>query len=104
MATRATIKIEGIDFAKVYKHWDGYPKGILAFLEKFNTEFTEARGDDPTYKFAQLLRATKRLEDEFNLDSSDVTGYGVIPFSAHASEQFEYTLNSDGSVSYIQPK
>jgi len=99
MSTRATIKIEGVEFAKVYKHWDGYPERTLPFLEKFNKDFAEQRGNDPDYKFAQLLRATKRLEQEFGLDDSDYTGWGVVSFQSDCGEEFEYTLHSDGTVS-----
>lgn len=100
MATRSTIKIEGINFAKVYKHFDGYPEGMLGWLEAFNTDFNINRGDDPKYKFAQLLRFTKQYENDFGLDSSNYTGWGVIPFDSDAGEEYEYTLCSDGTVSY----
>lgn len=98
MATRSTIKIEGITFAKLYKHWDGQPKNILPWLETFNQRFTELRGIDPEYKFAQLLRST--MEPEFNLDNSKITGYGIIPYDSHSGAEFEYNLHDDGSVSY----
>ena len=104
MSTNATIKIKGVMFAKIYKHWDGYPEATQPFLEKFNKEFTENRGDDPEYKFAQLLRATKRLEKEFDLDSSDTTGWGVIPFNSRGSEEFEYMLEADGKVTVTKIK
>lgn len=51
MGTRCTIKIQGITYAKVYKHWDGYPEHILPWLIAFNAEFTKDRGDDPQYKW-----------------------------------------------------
>lgn len=102
MSTRSTIKIEGVNFAKVYKHSDGYPEGMLGWLEAFNTSFNTNRGDDPEYKFAQLLRFSKQYADDFGLDPSNYTGWGVIPFDAVAGEEYEYTLHSDGSVSYKQ--
>ena len=40
MGTSASIKVEGIDFAEVYKHFDGYPENTLPFLEYFNKDFT----------------------------------------------------------------
>jgi hypothetical protein len=100
MATRATIKIEGISFAKVYKHWDGSPKTMLPWLEEFNHRFTEVRGDDPEYKFAQLLRSS--TEPEFQLDPSKSTGYGIIPYDSTSGEEYEYLLKADGSVTYNQ--
>lgn len=98
MATTATITIEGNNFAKVYKHWDGYPEGTLPWLEKFNKEFTKNRGDDPDYKFAQLLRSSIRDADKFKLDSSETTGWGVVPFNHE--EEYNYVLHADGTVSY----
>ena len=98
MATRATVKIEGISFAKLYKHFDGYPEKMLPWLEEFNHRFTEVRGDDPTYKFAQLLRSS--MEPEFQLDPSKSTGYGIIPYNSDFGAVYEYILNVDGSVTY----
>jgi hypothetical protein len=94
MATRCTIKIEGIDYAKVYKHWDGYPDATLKWLQDFNKDFSKNRGDDPTYKFAQLLRNSIRH------CSSQYTGWGVVAFDDNWSEEFEYTLHTDGEVTY----
>lgn len=74
MATRAVIKIEGVTFAKVYKHWDGSPDSTLDWLLNFNKEFTEKRGNDPSYKFAQLLRDSSFSCKTFDLDPSRFTG------------------------------
>jgi hypothetical protein len=98
MATRAIIKIEGVNFAKVYKHWDGRPENMLPWLETFNNEFTKERGVDPEYKFAQLLRSS--TEERFGLDDSKCTGYGVVPFDAECGEDYEYTLMDDGTVQF----
>lgn len=98
MATRSTVKIEGITFAKMYKHWDGHPQHMLPWLEQFNRRFTEIRGEDPEYKFAQLLRSS--TEPEFKLDTSKSTGYGIIPYDSTSGEEYEYTLHNDGTVSY----
>ena len=100
MATRCTIKIEGVDYAKVYKHWDGYPDATLKWLEEFNRNFTNNRGDDPIYKFAQLLRSSARDAEKYNLDASLHTGWGVVGFDEHWGAEFEYTLHKDGSVTY----
>lgn len=107
MATRATIKIEGINFAKVYKHWDGYPGRMMQWLETFNKDFFDNRGDDPGYKFAQLLRSSKQYEERLGLDPSNHTGWGsapfdsdMIPFDSDMGEEFEYTLHADGTVTF----
>ncbi len=98
MATRATIKIEGVDYAKIYKHWDGGKKSTLPWLKKFNKEFTEARGDDPVYKFAQLLRSSERDAKEFGLDDSKHTGWGVVGIDHDMGEEYEYTLKTNGKT------
>lgn len=101
MATRCTIKIEGINYAKIYKHWDGYPDATLPWLESFNEDFCEERGDDPTYKFAQLLRSSERDAKNYKLDGSHYTGWGILSYDANAGEEYEYTLHGDGSVTHI---
>ena len=96
MATRCTIKIQGINYAKVYKHWDGYPEATLQWLQDFNNQFNKERGmDDPNYKFAQLLRSSARDADKYNLDASRVAGWGVLPFDNNSWEEYEYTLTPD---------
>jgi hypothetical protein len=95
MATRCTIKIEGVKYAKIYKHWDGYPKGMLPWLNKFNDNFNKKRGNDPEYKFAQCLRFAERQGNRFNLDMSEYTGWGVIPYDADYFADYEYTLTKD---------
>ena len=63
--TSCFIKIEGIEYAKIYKHLDCRPLStkLLKWLEHFNEEFLEERGDDPKYKFAQLLRSSVKVWD-----------------------------------------
>ena len=103
MSTKATIIIiEGIEYAKIYQHWDGQPEHTLEYLIAFNEDFYENRGDGPEYKFAQFLRFTARLEnvEKYKLDNSLYTGWGVIPFNQYYGQQFEYTLNKDGTVTY----
>ena len=92
MATRSTIKIEGINYAKIYKHWDGYPDAMLDWLTEFNNEFNKQRGDDPQYKFAQLLRFSQREGKKYNLDMSETTGWGGVPFFDDCWADYEYTL------------
>ena len=100
MGTRSTIKVEGQDKVKVYKHFDGYPKATLEWLEEFNKTFTKNRGDDPEYKFAQLLRSSIRDADKYNLDASEFTGWGVVGFDDSCGAEFKYILHKDGAVTY----
>lgn len=103
MATRCTIKVEGIDFAKVYKHWDGHPNSTLKWLENFNANHKNNRGEgDSEYKLAQLLRDSIRNCSTFNLDSSQYTGWGIVPYDCNVFEEYEYTLLNNGQVIYKQ--
>ena len=58
MATRCTIKIDNIDFAKVYKHWDGYPAHMLEWLSEFNMDFNKNRPGDAETKASTTLMIT----------------------------------------------
>lgn len=96
MATRSTIKIEGVNFAKIYKHWDGYPDAMVDWLNEFNNHFNKKRGNDPEYKFAQLLRFSQREGEKFGLDMSDTTGWGVVPMDSDCWAEYEYVLTETG--------
>lgn len=100
MATRSSIQIEGVDYAEVYKHWDGYPSNMLHWLEEFNQAFAKNRGDDPEYKFAQLLRWST---EKSSVRSEPYTGWGVIPFGSDMGQDYIYTLKKDGSVT-VEPE
>jgi hypothetical protein len=98
MATTATISLEGYNVAKLYKHWDGYPEATLQWLEDFNREFVQTRGDDPHYKFAQLIRSSAFDCEKYGLDPSRSTGWGVFEMSSGNVGQYQYRLMKDGSV------
>jgi len=102
MSTSATITVEGVTFAKVYKHFDGDPKSTLPWLKEFNRRFTAKRGNDPEYKFAQLLRSSSKDGEQYHLDRSEFTGWGVVAFDEvdEADVNYEYILKSDGKVTY----
>ena len=95
MATRCTIEIEGVNYAKIYKHWDGYPDAMEKWLNDFNDMFNKKRGHDPEYKFAQVLRFAQREGNIYNLDMSETTGWGVVPFGNDCNQEFEYVLTKD---------
>lgn len=101
MATPAIVRIQGIEYAQVYKHWDGYPEAMLPWLRTFNEAFANNRGDDPVYKFAQLLRSSQRDAEKHNLDESEFTGWGVVDYWDTCGAAFIYTLNADGTVDCI---
>ena len=98
MATTAKIKIKELPGVALYKHWDGYPEATLPWLESFNKRFTKERGNDPEYKMAQLIRSSAFDCNEFNLDPSRSTGWGVITKKAQYVTDYEYVLLEDGTV------
>jgi hypothetical protein len=98
MSIRSTIKIQGIDYCKIYKHWDGEPASMRGWLTDFNAEFTQKRGIDPEYKIAQCLRFAKKNEEIYDLDKNMQTGWGIVKFDADCGEVYEYTLLHDGTV------
>jgi len=106
MSTRAIIKVEGMDGIAVYKHWDGYPSGTLPWLKNFNKTFTKERGDDPEYKFAQLLRSSAFDSKEFGLGKDRCTGWGVFQFKKTEGVPFDiayvYVLKKDGKVDVLE--
>jgi hypothetical protein len=102
MSTNCSIRIEGVKEVKILKYWDGYPQGTLKWLEEFNKKFTESRGNDAPYKFAQLLRSSAFDAKAYELDESRDTGWGVYPSSAIVGAEYEYLLKADGSVTWKQ--
>lgn len=103
MGTSAAIFVKGLPGVCVYKHFDGYPEATLPWLTEFNSTFTTNRGDDPSYKFAQLLRSSARDAEKFNLDDSTTTGWGVLVTKDSPGCDFEYHLLRDGTVTIIVP-
>ena len=103
MGTRSVITVEGIEFVKLYKHWDGYPESTLPWLESFNKDFSENRGDDPEYKIAQLVRSSARDAEKFGLDDSLYTGWGLIPYNVYNNDiEYIYHLKTDGTVTVTE--
>jgi hypothetical protein len=102
MSTSAIIKVEGINFVELYKHWDGDPESTLPWLEDFNHRFVEQRDDDLVYKIAQILRDSIVNLENFNLDGSPTTGWGLVEPGMTGGIEYTYTLHIDGSVTYAE--
>ena len=95
MSTRALIKVEGLNIA-LYKHYDGYPDGILPWLEDFYKTFFSKRKDDSSYCLAQLIRST--TNPRYKLVPSDITGYGIVMATDDCGQEYEYTLTAKGTI------
>src|SRR3990167_297536 len=87
MSTRCNIEVNDKDEKKyecmIYVHCDGYPEGILPFLEDFTKKFYKDRKDDCEYFLAQYLiqRAIADYKEKKDYDyvspENKYTGYGV---------------------------
>ena len=97
MATSCIIRVEGISYVELYKHFDGMPTSTLQWLEDFNAEASNALKDDITYKFAALVRSSIRDAEKYGLDDSKFTGWGIYPPGKMAVD-YIYTLKNDGRV------
>lgn len=97
MGTRAVTKIEGLPHA-LYTHWDGYPSAKLPWLATFYSEFFSKRGFDDSYCLAQLIRSSVRFAEQFDLDESFETGYGIVADTDNCNQEYTYELMSDGSI------
>lgn len=98
MGTRSLIKIENFKTCAIYKHYDGYPEAMLSWLEAFNKDFTANRGADHEYKAAQLLRYTAFNATSIPDGNSKYTGWGIVPYKSDIGQEYEYTLQDDGTV------
>lgn len=97
MATRATISIANAP-AVLYKHWDGYPEAVLPWLTAF-IQRDEPRLDNPSYALAQLLRSSVWYAEEFGLDDSHQTGWGLSrSHQQHSDTAFRYTITPDREI------
>lgn len=98
MGTHCTIKVENVNYCKLYKHYDGYQESTLPWLLDFNERFINHRGKDPEYKMAQLVRDSLGSSNKFSLDPSLYTGWGIVDFNADVDPSYEYILQEDGSI------
>lgn len=88
---------------KAYKHSDGYPDGVLPWLEPFARAFAADRGADPEYMVAQLIRhqAMADMEEWLRWGGFDprtwYTGWGAC-VEWHTDIEYFYKVFSDGRV------
>lgn len=95
MSTRCQIGIGGhVDLEPevlIYRHWDGYPEGVLKDLIPFLKKFDEKRGiQDTEYCAARLLQHFMKDDPEGFL------GYGVSSgLNFHSDIEFYYFIDID---------
>lgn len=98
MSTNALIQVQNSNVI-LYKHFDGGPASTLPWLMKFHADFLEERGyADEVHETAQLVRSTVLMQEEFDLDPSTATGWGLYDGKLEGDETLEYVLMSDGRI------
>lgn len=69
----------------VYKHWDGYPKGVIPHLKEF-LKWNGSRNNDPSYTIANYFYWAKTQDDATH------TSYGLSYNNQLMSIDYFYTL------------
>jgi len=118
MSTNGIIYAEETKDVCLYKHWDGYPSGVLPYLKEFLPVFRQSRGPDPIYLMARLtgffldqqtkarknrLAQAKRKKNKYDIDyysRLEMTGFGIAPSNMVGGE-FYYSIGPDFSVSVL---
>jgi hypothetical protein len=67
-----------------------------------NKDFAKYRSVDAAYKFAQLVRSSIRDAEEYGLDSSKHTGWGIVGYNDNCGAEYEYTLLENGEVECVE--
>ncbi len=68
MSTRCQIVVKGNETAKIYKHSDGYPEGVMPVLTELLQQFIPERGEDHEYCTAQIIRAFARDDERHRVE------------------------------------
>jgi hypothetical protein len=101
VSTRCCIHFEqeGKAYAKVYRHSDGYPEGILPDLERFfkdvEAQTKDTRFNDPTYLAAKFV---VWQADEYTRDKNhplDFLSVGVV-LEGPGDIEYRYHVVSGG--------
>lgn len=107
MSTRAQICIkrdtEGFKDTGgiyIYKHYDGYPEGVMPTLAPMVKEFIENRGDDAAYLLAQIVREFAYSNPR---SSQPHTGWGLDTVK-HGDTEYLYEVDSVTGAIYINGK
>ena len=100
MATTSIIAIDGHEEIGIYKHYDGYPSGMIPWLKDFHGDYLKNGGWDPSYELAQLLRYSARFYDKYNgLDDDWYNSWGIVKTKDYLTN-YKYTLCEKGIKIY----
>jgi hypothetical protein len=97
MATRCQIKVAG-EKTLLYKHFDGYPEGVLPTLNATLHWFKEDRGFfDGPYLLARLTQAFANEFDGQSRGPRSSLGIG-LDTALHGDIEYLYTVNKNFTV------
>ena len=99
MSTRAQIVVKGNEEAKIYKHSDGYPDGVMPVLTELLQQFIAERGNDPEYCTAQIIRAFARDDEKHRIRQLEYLEKEILNLADKQEASFYKTLKE----SYSKP-
>lgn len=101
MSTRCQIKVVGLD-ARLYKHYDGYPEGVMPILKSFLEKFKKVSPWDPAYLLARMTQHFCNNTDKDRAGNSaelNMLGYGIDSIT-HGDIEYLYTIHENFTVTY----
>lgn len=113
MSTRCSIRINGGDVEyRIYRHHDGYPKGVISDIKQMVENYSRNMLYDPEYWLANFIFYAKLswyLEDEGDMKKrSWENGYGVCsPDCVHVMKmdrdwEYIYTIYKKKDEAWIK--
>lgn len=90
MGTRAIISVAGSK-VKLFRHWDGYPEGVMPILSRIVKEFWGIRGHEPCMFMAYMVGEFRKL-------NKDMLGYRLFVGKEIDDQQHEYKIKADGTI------
>lgn len=62
---RIKVELNNREIVKIYKHWDGYPEGVIPIIKPFLEYFAKNRGiNDTSYCIARLVQYIGNVIDQ----------------------------------------
>lgn len=91
MGTRCQIVVEGSKI-KLYRHWDGYPEGVVPALQRIVAEFWLKRGHEPDMFLAYLTEQMRAADS-----GGEVTGFRLST-EWYGGVEYVYRVLASGAL------
>lgn len=91
---------DGLHPVYIYKHSDGYPRGVMPILGPLIAHFNKTRGADAPYLVAQIVRAFAVADFQHDAKSTQsMIGWG-LDNSFHGDVEFIYYIKASKTQGY----